>query len=38
MEIYPHIRNIITSADTEPQENINAFGVAANLAVSIVKI
>jgi hypothetical protein len=31
-------RKIITSADAQPQEKINAIGVAANLAVPIVKI
>src|SRR5215210_4492022 len=38
MLLYYDPRKIISSADAEPQEKINAVSVVANLAVSIVKI
>jgi hypothetical protein len=38
MKLYGDPRKIITSADAEPQEKINAVGATTNLAVSIVKI
>jgi hypothetical protein len=38
IQLYRDPRKIIRSAHAEPQEKINAIGVAASFAVSIIKI